>query len=430
MNRNIVTDVVPPHEKRTIRNISIERGARRPLPKEDEPILGERTSRSGRQRQRGRGFPKIFIWILGIVCVLLLIFALSALFTGATITIAPKTDRLSIDKTFSVKRGISSSALGYEIIPLEKTLSEKVDASGEEMIEEKASGNIVVYNNYSTSPQRLIKNTRFEAPNGLVYRLDQSVTIPGRESKGGETIPGSLEVTVYADFPGQEYNIGKVNFTIPGFKSDAERFKGFYANSLTEMTGGFSGIRKKVPEEVRESTKNSLQNRLKDDILREARSQIPEGFVFYEKAANLRFETLPEKVEGNSVVLSEKVVFTGYIFKESDLSKEVTVGSGSELESVNTYIKDIENLSFRMRSVPSGSDGSMSFTLSGNPLVVAWVDENALKADLVGSSKARVSSIISAYPAIENVDSVAIKPFWRNTFPSDPESINVKLLLK
>ena len=68
--------------------------------------------------------------------------------------------------------------------------------SGEPKAKLKSSGKIIVYNNFSSEPQRLIIRTRFESPEGLVYRIPESIVVPGKTEKN--------------EFGGKETSCGKV----------------------------------------------------------------------------------------------------------------------------------------------------------------------------------------------------------------------------
>jgi hypothetical protein len=81
-----------------------------------------------------------------------------------------------------------------------------------------ASALMIVYNEYSTTPQRLIKNTRFESSSGLVFRIAETVEIPGYTVSDTSMVPGTVSVRVYADEPDPIYLIGPGDFTIPGFE--------------------------------------------------------------------------------------------------------------------------------------------------------------------------------------------------------------------
>jgi len=83
-------------------------------------------------------------------------------------------------------------------------------------------------------------------PGGL---LSSAIDISSLFIENGKTVPGSIEVTVYADEPLSKYNIGLTDFTVPGFKG-APQFETFYARSKTPMTGGFTGMEPVVEESI------------------------------------------------------------------------------------------------------------------------------------------------------------------------------------
>ena len=51
-------------------------------------------------------------------------------------------------------------------------------------------------------------------------------------------------------------------------------------------------------------------------------------------------------------------------------------------------------------------------------------DIDGLKRDLAGLPKTAVPNAISAYPGIEGAR-VSITPFWKRTFPVEPEDIEI-----
>ena len=53
-------------------------------------------------------------------------------------------------------------------------------------MERKASGQIIVYNAYNDNNQKLIKNTRFETPDGKIYRIQASIIVPGTKVEEGK----------------------------------------------------------------------------------------------------------------------------------------------------------------------------------------------------------------------------------------------------
>src|SRR3989344_6529655 len=240
-------DVLPPQnednsEKRSIRHISMRKDREF---KTGSAAEADQTGSAGkswefRKQVGGRGGKWPLVVGIG-VAVAVLGIGLSVFFSGATVFATPRQEAVTVNGTFTAVKESKPGELQYETMTLSKETSLSVSATGEKHVERKASGNIVIYNNYNSESQRLIKNTRFETPEGLIYRVDKSVTVPGRKSEGGVAAPGSMEITVYADQPGSSYNIGLTDFTIPGLKGDP-RYEKFYARSKTPMTGGVSGV--------------------------------------------------------------------------------------------------------------------------------------------------------------------------------------------
>ena len=79
---------------------------------------------------------------------------------GATVTITPKHEPVSIQsKAFQAEQTPMGDNLPYSMMKVDLTETIDVPATGQKTVTANASGKIVVYNEASASPQRLIKNT-------------------------------------------------------------------------------------------------------------------------------------------------------------------------------------------------------------------------------------------------------------------------------
>ena len=88
--------------------------------------------------------------------------------------------------------------------------------------------------------------TRFVTPDGKLFRLVSSVTVPGAQVTNGQIVPSSIDAPVAADQPGDAYNVGPVNkLTIPGFQG-SPKYNAFYGQLASGTSGGFVGT-KAVP---------------------------------------------------------------------------------------------------------------------------------------------------------------------------------------
>ena len=163
-------------------------------------------------------------------------------FPSVVVKIIPRVEqKILSSEVFSAKKPAAGDDLAFEFVQVSDEETRAIPATGVEQVDEKASGKITIFNEYSEKVQRFVKNTRFESPKGKIYRIAESVDIPGMKKSENDIVPGKVTVTVYADSPGEEYNLPdtKTFFTVPGLK-DSPMFKGFYAESITPIVGGFS----------------------------------------------------------------------------------------------------------------------------------------------------------------------------------------------
>lgn len=373
---------------------------------------------------------KKFLIIGGVVVLAVLAFALSAIFKSATITVTPIVQSKSIDEKFVAKKDVSTgSDLGYQVVTVTKDLEQNVDpkdVTSEQKVEKKAGGTIVIYNNFGVTPLKLVATTRFQTPEGLIFRLSSAVTVPGKYTKDGKSVPGSIEAQVVADQAGANYNIGLKDFTVPGLKTDAAKYKTIYARSKSEMTGGFSGLQKVVTKDVLLKVETDMETALKNSLSRDVVAQIPADFVLFTGSLTFRFE--PGTTAGNSAgatVVKKKGVVSAIIFDKKTLTKSILSKVLPDANSDLIKITNLDNLNFVLATSSIQSVGStISFNLKGDANFVWVIDESRLKTDLLGLSKSNANTVMSAYPSIKEAW-ILTRPFWNTTIPSDPKKVTI-----
>jgi hypothetical protein len=348
---------------------------------------------------------------------LIIAFAALSLFSGAEITLTAKAEEVVVTSE-TVMTASEEGPLTYNVATLSRQEGKEVQATGQERVERKASGKIIIYNDFGTADQRLIKNTRFETAQGLIFRVNESVVVPGKKG----TAPGQVEVEVFADQPGENYNIGKTDFTIPGFKGDP-RFEKIYARSVTEMSGGFSGIVRTVSEADRAAARSELQATLTRELESELVAQVPEGFVLLPGAITYAFRELPQTDgQGNTATVNEEGVATATLLPTSALAKELA----RELVTVPAELLTIDDAT-RLTFIPGRKDdsGNMTFSLDGSASIKAMIDTRAVAVTVAGKKVADGAASIAAFPGVASVEETAVRPFWKRSFPQDPQEINV-----
>jgi hypothetical protein len=169
-------------------------------------------------RPRKSGSKWILWAIAGVFVVVLGGLALFVL-RPTTVTVTPKSHPVVFGETSQLvaypQGTVATGTLTYTVQTLDINDSAVVQAQGTTTVAPaKATGTVTVYNSYSASPVNLVKNTRFQTPDGLIFRSPSAISIPGKKSGG----PGQVDVTVVADQEGSQYNVGPVtNLRCPDY---------------------------------------------------------------------------------------------------------------------------------------------------------------------------------------------------------------------
>ncbi|MBU4480273.1 hypothetical protein KKG48_02425 [Patescibacteria group bacterium] len=433
MPKNILQDVMPP-TKKTIRDIPLPNNRKKAENKkenEKEHGLSDFPGPIEDIRPPKKGASKTKWWFLVVAVFVAVYFFLAFVFSGAEIILVPKQEKVDLELNLTaVRDDIKSNEEGipFKTILIEGEDSRSTSNVTEKEVDKKASGEIIVFNDYSSSPERLVINTRFETLDGLIYRIPKSTVIPGRTTVNGKTTPGSITVTVYADSPGEDYNIGLVDFTIPGFKG-TDRFSKYYARSKTEMTGGYSGIMKVVEDNELEKMRNDINVDLEKELKSKVYSQVPEGYVLYEDGIFVDFQHQPNLDLGDSVQVVEKGILRAVLFDKSNLSNFIAENLIAGLGEGIVEISNLEDLIFKIdnkENIKPWEDNQFTFSLSGSAQFVWTFDEEKMKADFAGQSKKNTDSILSNFIGITDAE-VIISPFWKSTFPENTERIKIEI---
>ncbi len=427
MPKNILHDVMT-REHRSIRQVPLPNAKQR-MPKEEkveeEEVLSYEREEEVVIEDEPRGGNRWWLWGLACLFLAFLGFAVMSAFSASTITVTPKTATITLAHQELTASGAPSAKLPYEKLSFSKSGETEIPADTTKKVRERASGTIVLYNNFSSAPQRLIKNTRFESPTGHIYRINQSLTIPGQKTENGKTIPGSVEAEVFADAAGAEYNAALSDFTIPGFKSDPKRYAGFYARSKTALSGGFEGTVKTASDAALASARETLKRSLQAGLAKDAKAKVPADFVLFDGAVSFSStESTPTEKNG-SLTIRETVTADAYLFKRSLIASAIAKPSlGADAFVV---IPNLETLHFAWSEapVPSSSDSGIRFTLTGTADAVLQYDAGALRTALLGKQKSDLATILSSFPTIEKVD-VILHPFWSGSFSTNRERLIIK----
>ena len=323
---------------------------------------------------------------------------------------------------------LSGGEIAAQLFSQTKNMTLSFPATGKKYIENKAKGTIKIYNAFSSSEQGLVANTRFVTPDGKVFRITKSLTVPGAKVVDGKITPAFIEAEVVADAAGEEYNIGPVErLTIPGFKG-TPKYEAFYGVSEQSMSGGKKGESAFPTSEDKARAKSEAERMLRDNLSASFALQIPEDFtiVSNESEARIIKETVFDETDSEGKFR--------YFIEGKDERMAIRK---SDLDSflLGAAKKDLgEDFELREASTESnfknairGKDGS----LTGVVMAVAYTGSFTRKIDLKdlrervqGRSEDELKALILSLPGVERAD-VSLWPFWVRTVPDKVEKITV-----
>jgi hypothetical protein len=375
---------------------------------------------------------KTFVFgMIGVVLIAAFIVGMMTIFASATIGINPKTQQIEVNtKITGTINKTDQGTVRYEVVKLSESKTASVPATGEEAAEIKASGKIIIYNNFSTDPQRLIVRTRFESQSGLIFRIPESVIVPGKTTKDGVSTPGSIEVEIFADEAGDKYNIKKSDFTIPGFKNDAVRYKNFYARSSTDITGGFIGKVKKVADADKQTALQSIDTETEANLAKSLASKVPEGLVLLPGSITYKSQELAQKEETSSILIGKEVTAYAVMLNKQDLSDAIVnnyIASSSSWKDIKAVVKDFSTL--KVVSTPENLETSdkLDLQISGTAQVFADIDTAVISQKLLGVPKGNVAKLMDEFAGISSI-TATIRPIWKQSFPNNPAKIYVQII--
>ncbi len=383
-------------------------------------------------RDGNKSNKKKYLILTSVVTLLIvLVLFMSAVLSKTTLTVFPEYREPVVNAEFTAYPDRRDSSLSYEIITIDEVAERQVAATGEEYVETQAKGFIEIV---KTTPgsERLIKNTRFESPDGIVFRIQESVVVPGAlKDSAGVTVPGTIRAEVFADAVGQEYNLAaNTRFSVPGFKESNldELYTSIYATNKEAMTGGYKGQKFLINDAELSTARQELQLSLRTKLLERIESEKPAGFTSFKESVAISYTALPTVSYGeNLVTIREQAVLQLPLFKQEEFAAYLAK------ETISTYgreavrIVDTEALDFSYTDIGTNSANianltSLKFKLTGRPLIVSEFDAEKLQKDLAGKSKTSISTVLTAHPGIKSAR-VSSKPFWRTSFPEEPEEI-------
>ncbi len=370
--------------------------------------------------------PRKLIWTIAALVIVIGTVVVMNIFSSASITITPKSEDVSLDKTdFSASLAGDSKTISFKIIKISGSSEKVVTGGTPTTVLTKATGKVVIYNNFSTAPQKLAIETRLNTTDGKIFKTDTALTVPGTKIVGGKVTPGQIEASVHADQPGSTYNIALSDFNILGFKG-TPKYDKMYARSKTIMSGGASGQGIALSEADARVAHEAALGILRDKLVAEAKASLPESSVLLTGSYVIREDSdSGQTVSGKNVMIVKGSMY-GILFNEAEFSKKIAETSIGQYDGADIFIPKISSLTIDLKNKETISDttSNISFSVSGQAKVVWQIPKSEILKKLLGAKKKNIATSLSSFESIENV-TVDMFPPWSMKLPSKEKSVKL-----
>lgn len=396
-----------------------------PLVSSGPPIRSSRNHK--KTHKSGRG-----LWYVALVLILGLFFGLSIFFTKATVTVVPITKEIPLNERFVAYKKSTSRELTFDVMMVDGSVQKTVTSQTKETVEEKATGTVRIYNAHSAEKQSLLIDTRLADEKGRLYKTVKKIIVPGWTIVDGKTEPGFVDVDVYADKAGTEFNEeGELELKLIGFKeAKSPKYDTLYAKTITSLSGGFIGERYVVSDEQKKEIVDALTQDLQSSLHEKSLAQVPENTLFPEKLSTLINTNVKESVSDNGEIqITLEGSLFSILFNKLEFEKYILKTSIVGVDRESAYIANLDTLAINYvdqsaQTVSPESLEDLAFQVDDVLEIISIINKEALRFDLVGKKKKDFENILSSYPGIEHVE-YNIDPFWRSRFPDSDEDITV-----
>ena len=362
--------------------------------------------------------------------------AMAFMLPKADISIILKKEIAAYDFEFIADKSLSKIDAVNNKIPAGKIeiVSEEsgnYPATGKKHVQEKASGEITVFNEYSSSPQRIVATTRFlSKTDGKLFRVKEAVTIPGFSRVEGVDVPGQVTIKVYADKIGEEYNIGSDSFHLPGLQG-LSKYTSIYARSVKSMSGGMDKEVTYFSQSDHITAEEKLVKLAKEKNEKDLLNKISENDLLLEGAKKEEKLEVSADIEvgdiADSFQMSVKSEISVFSIARANLDEIINEKINSRLDT-NKKLLD-NSRSYEVGEIMMNEDEKIVIPIHIKQGLIIKVDIEKLKKDIAGKSEAELKSYFSNMSGVKSTD-VNLWPFWVKSIPSSYEKINIGIVNK
>jgi hypothetical protein len=366
---------------------------------------------------------------------LVAVYSLGIIFAHAKVTIYERKIPFTLDRS-SIDLEHESTASGperlsYQAMVVDDTLTREVFGSKVTVADSKAKGEVVFFNEYSTSSISISSGTTLVTAEGKKYLTQEKVTIPGYTTdKATKTKqPGSSKpVSIIAAASGSDYNTSGTTFSVAVYTGTKKTQ--VYARSSSAISGGESGARHTVNDDEKNTAVSLLTSQLEERLKRQTRPQIPQGYMTYPEL-QLFFpdqNSLILQGQGIKFPASLSGSLVTYLIPQTGFEQAIAHIALGDRTFPKVAIPSIAELTVVPASaLPSSTTNfpdTLSLSISGQGTIIAKADQGVVKNNLLGIKKSRFDASLEPITEIDHA-TYSIFPFWAPYFPTNADRIKI-----
>lgn len=392
----------------------------------------QRLQRTPQARTKSKLFHKPVLIIFVLCLIIGGIYWSGNIFQKANISITFKHQVITYDnKQFVASKNPSDNSVNFEIMITSDKKLKNIILTESKDVSIKAKGGVILYNEFKTTPQKLLAGTFLIDNNGKTYKTDSVVTIPGYKiDVNKKIIPGQIVADISSFLPGDSYNGSPTDFYINSFKGTAKYDK-IYGKLQSSLVGGATGLMYLLDDVNKSNVDKIAQTSFKEDLLKQVKALVPPGYILYPDATNFSYKignnilsktpNVEIEIEGSlSVVLLQEKSLIDNIIK-------ISLPGISSDEFNEIKIPDLSKLSFSFTNkdqLITKDMNSVSFFLSGDIDAIWNPNEETLKMKLLGVNK---NAVLPIFQQDKGISSALVKIFppWYKYIPNDLSKINI-----
>ncbi len=374
----------------------------------------------------------LLLFILALVGVI--ITAAFFILPKAEIEITPKKEALAANLDIKIDSNVSKPDPKKGIIPgkeikKEIVAEEDFKASGkvtETYNDNKIRGNLTVYNEFSSSLEVFVPQTRFITEEGQVFRSVSSVRLPGYTKQAGEVIPGKTVIEVVADKEGDEYLISNQKLTVPGLKG-GERYEKIYAMVEEPFKKPTERGDKEITDEDIKKGKESiiqiLEEKAQADILKNNSGFEIIGVVILEEVQLTEDKPVGSRAENFSI--RGEAIAKVLIFKRKDLEELAASYLAEEVAKNQIFLGNCETEIVEFKIGEEGKSANLNVRAEGYKS--EKIEGGEIKDKILGLSEEEAFERLELLDKIETFE-INCWPFWVRNIPKKREKVQINII--